>query len=64
MAPPRNYSLYVYLYELGVRLLKPGRLLSYIVTNKRMKACYPSSGLLRACKWARSQALSRCFTTG
>jgi len=33
-APPRNYSLYVYLYELGVRLLKPGGLLCYIVTNK------------------------------
>lgn len=33
-------DLYVYFYELGVRLLKPGGLLSYIVTNKWMKAGY------------------------
>ena len=33
-------DLYVYFYELGVRLLKPGGLLSFIVTNKWMKAGY------------------------
>jgi SAM-dependent methyltransferase len=31
-------DIYVYFYELGVRLLKPGGLLSFIVTNKWMKA--------------------------
>ena len=33
-------DLYVYFYELGVRLLKPGGLLCFIVTNKWMKAGY------------------------
>ncbi len=33
-------DLYVYFYELGIRLLKPGGLLSFIVTNKWMKAGY------------------------
>jgi len=33
-------DLYVYFYELGVRLLKPGGLLCCIVTNKWMKAGY------------------------
>ena len=33
-------DLYVYFYELGLRLLKPGGLLSFIVTNKWMKASY------------------------
>lgn len=33
-------DLYVYFYELGVRVLKPGGLMSYIVTNKWMKAGY------------------------
>jgi hypothetical protein len=33
-------DLYVYFYELGMRLLKPGGLLSYVVTNKWMKASY------------------------
>ena len=33
-------DLYVYFYELGIRLLKPGGRLSYIVTNKWMKAGY------------------------
>jgi hypothetical protein len=33
-------DIYVYLYELGVRLLKPGGLLSFIVTNKWIKAGY------------------------
>ena len=33
-------DLYVYFYELGVRLLKPGGRLSFIVTNKWMKAGY------------------------
>jgi len=33
-------DLYVYFYELGVRMLRPGGLLSYVVTNKWMKANY------------------------
>ena len=33
-------DLYVYFYELGIRVLKPGGLLSFIVTNKWMKAGY------------------------
>jgi len=33
-------DLYVYFYELGLRLLKPGGRLSFIVTNKWMKASY------------------------
>lgn len=33
-------DLYVYFYELGMRMLKPGGLLSFIVTNKWMKAGY------------------------
>ncbi len=33
-------DLYVYFYELGVRLLKQGGLLSFIVTNKWMKSGY------------------------
>ena len=33
-------DLYVYFYELGLRLLKPGGLLSYVVTNKWMKSGY------------------------
>jgi Eco57I restriction-modification methylase len=33
-------DLYVYFYELGLRVLKPGGLLSLIVTNKWMKSGY------------------------
>jgi len=33
-------DLYVYFYELGLRILKPGGLLSFIVTNKWMKSGY------------------------
>jgi len=33
-------DLYVYFYELGVKLLRPGGRLSFIVTNKWMKAGY------------------------
>ncbi len=33
-------DLYVYFYELGLKILKPGGRLSYIVTNKWMKAGY------------------------
>ena len=33
-------DLYVYFYELGMNLLKPGGRLCFIVTNKRMKAGY------------------------
>jgi hypothetical protein len=33
-------DLYVYFYELGLRLLKPGGLLCFVVTNKWMKSSY------------------------
>ena len=33
-------DIYVYFYELGLNLLKPGGRLSYVVTNKWMKAGY------------------------
>ena len=33
-------DLYVYFYELGLNLLRPGGRLSYVVTNKWMKAGY------------------------
>ena len=33
-------DIYVYFYELGMNLLKPGGRLSYVVTNKWMKAGY------------------------
>lgn len=33
-------DLYVYFYELGVKLLRPGGQMSYIVTNKWFKAAY------------------------
>jgi hypothetical protein len=33
-------DLYVYFYELGLKILRPGGRLSYIVTNKWMKAGY------------------------
>ncbi len=33
-------DLYVYFYELGLRLLKPGGRLAYVVTNKWLKAGY------------------------
>ena len=49
-------DLYVYFYELGVRLLKPGGLLSFIVTNKWMKAGYgePLRRFFREKAWVRS----------
>ncbi|MDI1315519.1 N-6 DNA methylase [Prosthecobacter sp.] len=49
-------DLYVYFYELGQRLLKPGGQLSYIVTNKWMKAGYgePLRRFFRDQTWIRS----------
>jgi methylase of polypeptide subunit release factors len=49
-------DLYVYFYELGIRLLKPGGLLSYIVTNKWMKAGYgePIRRFLSEKSWIKS----------
>ncbi len=49
-------DLYVYFYELGVRVLKPGGLLSFIVTNKWMKAGYgePLRRFFSAKAWVRS----------
>ncbi|MGO9199693.1 MAG: Eco57I restriction-modification methylase domain-containing protein [Limisphaerales bacterium] len=49
-------DLYVYFYELGLRLLKPGGLLSFVVTNKWMKAGYgePLRRLFSEKAWVRS----------
>lgn len=49
-------DLYVYFYELGVRVLKPGGLLSFIVTNKWMKAGYgePLRRFFGEKAWVRS----------
>ncbi len=49
-------DLYVYFYELGLRVLKPGGLLSFIVTNKWMKAGYgePLRRFFSEKAWIRS----------
>ena len=49
-------NIYVYFYELGVRLLKPGGLLCFIVTNKWMKAGYgePLRRFFSEKAWVRS----------
>jgi hypothetical protein len=49
-------DLYVYFYELGWRVLKPGGLLSFIVTNKWMKAGYgePLRRFLNEQAWVES----------
>jgi len=49
-------DLYVYFYELGLRVLKPGGLMSYIVTNKWMKAGYgePLRRFFSERSWIRS----------
>ncbi|HWA96943.1 MAG TPA: N-6 DNA methylase [Pirellulales bacterium] len=49
-------DLYVYFYELGLRLLKPGGLLSMIVTNKWMKSGYgePLRRLFAEAAWVES----------
>ena len=49
-------DLHVYFYELGVRLLKPGGLLCFIVTNKRTKAGYgePLRRFFSDKAWVRS----------
>jgi hypothetical protein len=49
-------DLYVYFYELGMQLLRPGGLMSYIVTNKWMKAGYgePLRRFFRDQAWVRS----------
>ncbi|WP_425615271.1 N-6 DNA methylase [Anatilimnocola sp. NA78] len=49
-------DLYVYFYELGLNVLKPGGLLSFIVTNKWMKAGYgePLRRLFAEKSWVES----------
>ena len=49
-------DLYVYFYELGVQLLKPGGLLCFVVTNKWMKAGYgePLRRFFSEKAWVRS----------
>lgn len=49
-------DIYVYFYELGLNLLKPGGRLSYVVTNKWMKAGYgePLRGFFAEKGWVES----------
>ena len=49
-------DLYVYFYELGLRLLRPGGLLSFVVTNKWMKSGYgePLRRLFGEAAWIES----------
>ncbi|HVC94217.1 MAG TPA: DNA methyltransferase, partial [Pirellulales bacterium] len=49
-------DLYVYFYELGLRLLRPGGLLSFVVTNKWMKSGYgePLRRLFGEAAWVES----------
>jgi hypothetical protein len=49
-------DIYVYFYELGLSLLRPGGRLSYVVTNKWMKAGYgePLRELLAQKSWVES----------
>ncbi|MDP3131185.1 MAG: Eco57I restriction-modification methylase domain-containing protein, partial [Bacillota bacterium] len=49
-------DLYVYFYELGVQMLRPGGLLSYVVTNKWMRAGYaePLRRLFQGETWVES----------
>jgi hypothetical protein len=49
-------DLYVYFYELGMKVLRSGGLMSYIVTNKWMKAGYgePLRRFFRDKTWVRS----------
>ena len=55
-------DLYVYFYELGMRLLKPGGLLSYVVTNKWMKSGYARAVAAVLCESMRGS--SRSLTSG
>src|SRR6202030_2109908 len=49
-------DLYVYFYELGLRLLKPAGRMSFIVTNKWLRSGYggPLRKLLGAESWVES----------
>ena len=49
-------DLYVYFFELGLRLLRPGGRLSYVVTNKWLKAGYagPLRGVFATDAWVES----------
>jgi hypothetical protein len=51
-------DLYVYFYELGLRLLRPGGRLSYVVTNKWLRAGYAEElrGLLSSRGWLEAVA--------
>ena len=51
-------DLYVYFYELGLRLLRPGGRLSYVVTNKWLRAGYAEElrGLLSSKAWLEAVA--------
>ena len=51
-------DLYVYFYELGLRLLRPGGRLSYVVTNKWLRAGYAEElrGFLSSKGWLEAVA--------
>jgi SAM-dependent methyltransferase len=51
-------DLYVYFYELGLRLLRPGGRLSYVVTNKWLRAGYAEElrSLLSSRGWVEAVA--------
>jgi hypothetical protein len=51
-------DLYVYFYELGLQLLRPGGRLSYVVTNKWLRAGYAEAlrGLLSSEGWLEAVA--------
>ena len=53
-------DLYVYFYELGLRLLRPGGRLSYVVTNKWLRAGYAEElrGLLSSQGWWKQSRTS------
>ena len=49
-------DLFVYFYELGMRVLRPGGRLSFVVTNKWLKAAYgePLRGFFAKDAWVES----------
>ena len=53
-------DLYVYFYELGLRLLRPGGRLSFVVTNKWLRAGYAEKlrGLLSSEGWSERSPTS------
>jgi hypothetical protein len=61
---PASYDgfadLYIYFYEQGLKLLRPGGRLSYVVTNKWMRAGYAENLRVRGRLRSRQEVLPRC----